>query len=208
MIKDILRDEYIKKSNIPSRYINNIKIKVLDENNNSIVKLKKILDNTKKFVKNGYNLFLYSNITGNGKTSWACAIAKKYVQDYACNYDIECPILFINVAEFLNDKKAAIKNEQLLDKIKEVEYNINKADLVIWDDLAIKGLSEYDSEQLYTFINYRIANMKSNIFTANHKPENLEEIIGARLYSRVVNSSINIELVGADKRNLDVEFNL
>jgi len=167
--------------------------------------LKKISDKIKDFVDGGHNLLLYSERCGNGKTSWACKIGLNYIDSYASNYAIDTPVLFINAAEYINKRKASISDKSLVDEINQLEKAIYNSDLVIWDDIATKALSEYDMEQLYVFINNRVANMKANIFTSNCAASEMSKIMGARLSSRIVNDSIQIELKGLDNRK-DEEF--
>ena len=48
----------------------------------------------------------------------------------------------------------------------------------------------------------RIDMNKSNIYTSNMRPDELKELIGDRLYSRIVKLSTEIEFKGQDKRGL------
>ena len=75
-------------------------------------------------------------------------------------------------------------------------------DLVIFDDIAVSGISQYDYNNLLMFIDNRILNGKNNIFTSNKTSKNsLEDTIGSRLASRIWDTSQIIELKGKDRRN-------
>lgn len=163
--------------------------------------LKSIEDHIIEFVNNGKNLYIHSTITGNGKTSWAIRFIQAYILKIWPESNLDnCPALFINVPRFLLALKDNITNKS--DYISHIKEHILDADLVVWDEVGVKTLSEYDHENLLNLINTRLDEGKSNIYTSNLPPEELKEKVGDRLYSRIVNISTDIELFGADKRAL------
>ena len=89
--------------------------------------------------------------------------------------------------------------------ISHIKNNVLDCDLVIWDDIGTKMGTEFEIENLLNIIDARISNNKSNIYTSNMSPAQLNERVGERLYSRIVNTAYNIELKGKDKRGLVVE---
>ena len=79
--------------------------------------------------------------------------------------------------------------------------NLKNVDLVIWDDIAVSGMSQYDFTQLYTIIDKRILAEKSNIFTSNQPTvEGFAKMMGNRLASRIYYTSEIVELKGKDMR--------
>lgn len=196
---DIIRETYFKRSRIPSRYSQDTPLIPEKVDLDSFKSLANIEHNVKDFVKNGSNLFIFSSNVGNGKTSWATKIGKAYI-DYASDYAMQCPVLFVNIPSFLFKKKSAMTDASLRDEVVAIEGSILNARLVIWDDIAIKDLSEYDKEQLYVWIDTRTSNCKSNIYTSNIGILDLESIIGARLYDRIVSYSTQICLKGHSRR--------
>ena len=79
--------------------------------------------------------------------------------------------------------------------------NLESVDLVVFDDIAVSGVSQYDYTQLFNIINKRMMAEKSTIFTSNIVDyEQLEELFGPRLASRVYTNSEIIELKGWDMR--------
>ena len=52
--------------------------------------LKSVEDNVEKFVNSGDNLYIYSYITGNGKTAWALRILNSYIEKIWYKSDIVC----------------------------------------------------------------------------------------------------------------------
>ena len=108
--------------------------------------------------------------------------------------------MFINVPRFLLSLKESIsKQSDYIDHIKEYALS---ADLVVWDEVGVKTLTNYEHEHLLNLINTRLDEGKSNIYTSNLSKEELKEKIGERLYSRVVSYSTELEFFGADKRGL------
>ena len=84
---------------------------------------------------------------------------------------------------------------------KEYKDNLRETDLLILDDIAVTGLSQYDYLQLFTLIDNRVLAGKSIIFTSNNvSVKDLEASIGERLASRVWRTSQIIELKGGDMR--------
>lgn len=164
----------------------------------AFTRLKAIEDDAASFVENGDNLYIHSNITGNGKTSWALRITQAYLNSIWFKSELKCRALFINVPRFLIALKDNIseKNEY----IEHIKENMLTADLIIWDDVATKQTTVFESENLYSIIETRIELGKSNIFTSNLSSEELHQAMGDRLASRICNLSYDVELVGKDKR--------
>lgn len=160
--------------------------------------LKTYQSNIVDFVTKGYNLYIYSNITGNGKTSWALKLLQTYIFKIWPQSDLTCKALFINVPKFMRELKLNITQKS--DYIRYINDNVLNADIVIWDDIATKSASEYEHEQLISIIDSRMNDKKCNIFTSNVTPQDLSEVLGARLASRIIGLSRCISFNGYDKR--------
>ena len=159
-----------------------------------------IENNIIDFVDNGKNLFIYSYGVGCGKTSWAIRLVQSYFNNIWYKTELKCKALFINVPKFLLSLKDNISNKN--EYIEHIKNNVLEADLVVWDEVGTKGLTQFEHENLLSLINTRIDMGKSNIYTSNMRPEELKELLGDRLYSRIVKLSIEIEFKGQDKRGL------
>ena len=159
-------------------------------------KLGKIRSDIVSVVNSGRNIAIVSNNTGNGKTSWAIKMLHTYLH-YTANGNYEnLKGMFVSVPELLMKLKDF--NNPLSDEYRE---NLKTVDLVVWDELVLTGISQYDYNQLYVLIESRILCGKSNIFTFNYaNPADLERIIGVRLTSRIWNVSEIYELRGTDER--------
>lgn len=157
--------------------------------------------NIMNFVKSGGSLYIYSSTTGNGKTSWALRMIQAYLNKIW--YDSEygsCRAMFINVPRYL----LAIKDNisQRSDYVAHIKANVLDADLVVWDEVGTKGLTQFEHENILNIINARIDLGKANIYTSNLSDDELHLAVGDRLYSRIAIMSDGVELLGSDKRAL------
>lgn len=162
--------------------------------------LLEIQNNIIEFVNNGNNLYLYSHITGNGKTAWAVRLIQSYLNSIWTTSDLICRALFISVPKYLLALKDNIS--QYNDYAHAIKDNVYNADLVVWDDIGTKTATSFEHENLLSIIDYRMNERKSNIFTSNLYPEELKVAAGDRLYSRIVNYSTDFCFRGQDKRNI------
>lgn len=158
--------------------------------------LSEIRRDVDEFIDNGNNLYLCSKYTGNGKTSWAIKMLQSYF-NLRCegNYEhllgmfVSTPQLLLKLKDFSNPVSATFKQ------------NLANVDVVVWDDIAVSGMSTYDYTQLFTYIDGRLLSEKSNIFTSNCSTrEELEKIVGNKLASRIWDTSYVVTLFGKDRR--------
>lgn len=166
-------------------------------------RLKNIQDNIVDFVNKGSQLYLHSNNSGNGKTSWALRLVQAYLASTWLTSPLECKVLYINLPTFFNAFKetfTANPGKDAVDYVQHILNNYKKCDIIIWDDVATKQFSKFEGDELLGLLDGRAK--KCNIFTSNLKDSELHQAIGDRLYSRIANGSINIELHGSDKRGL------
>ena len=165
-------------------------------------RLKEINDNIEQFVSGGKNLYLYSAITGNGKTMWSLRLLNSYLEKIWYKSDITCRALFISVPNFLIATKENFNQRQ--EMVEHIKQYVFDADLIVWDDIATKGFTVFETETILNYINGRINNGKANIYTSNLIDDELRHSIGDRLYSRVEELSEIIEFRGVDKRGIIV----
>lgn len=160
--------------------------------------LNNIKGNINEFVQDGCNLYLYSPYFGNGKTTWSIKLMSKYFSNIWNGNGTRCRGLFINVDEFLMAKRNAIKRPDL--RLEEMEKLIPTVDLIVWDDIGVTKLKEYDHQILFSLINPRIVNSKANIFTSNVIDDQLDDNIGGRLASRILDTSTIVEFTNKPQR--------
>ena len=159
--------------------------------------LASIKSNIVDFVESGSNLFICSANTGNGKTSWAIKLMLRYFNDIWAGNGFKVRGLFVNVPTLLLQLKNF--SNPLSEEYKQ---NLMDVDLVIWDEIASSSISSYDYGNLLMFLDYRIAEGKSNIFTSNAtSSEELEKNVGSKLSSRIWNTSTVVQFNGKDRRH-------
>jgi len=145
----------------------------------------------------GFNLYICSENTGNGKTSWAIKILLKYFDKIWAGNGFRVRGMFVHVPTLLSKLKDF--DNPLL---KSYRDNLSNADVIIWDDIAGAKLSDYDISQLLMIIDNRIIEDKTNIYTSNVTTQTgLTKAVGPRLASRIFNCSGIIELKGTDMRH-------
>ena len=199
------RKEYlIKESGLPIRNIENIQLIPEVKDVEAFKQLSLIKDNIVKFVNEGYNLLIYSNNPGNGKTTWASKLGLEYI-NYISQYATENPFLYINLPLFFDIRKASIQDKSLSDEVYRVESLIKQAKLVIFDDIGIRDLSEFEKQLFYIWVEYRTSNKKSCIYTSNIYPQHFVNIFGPRIADRIIGYSTVIEIKGQSRRN-DTNF--
>lgn len=149
------------------------------------------------FVENGESLYLYSEYTGNGKTSWSIKLLLRYFDQIWAGNGFRRRGYFIHVPAFLNKVKN-FENAALRQKLLHI---LTTVDLVVWDDIASTKLSDYDIQQLLMIVDQRIADGLANIYTGNiTSRDKLEIALGDRLASRIWNTSTLVEFKGKDRR--------
>lgn len=154
-------------------------------------------DNIEEFVNKGMNLYLWSEGTGNGKTTWASKLLMSYFNRIWVFSQLKCRGLYLYAPTYLNALKTQyLNNNSLSDYVQDVK----NADLIVLDDLGVGKLTDFDRNNLLDVIDYRLNNHKSIIFTSNLNRQGITDLFGDRLSSRIYNSSIVIRLRGRDRR--------
>lgn len=190
-----------KLSNMPKRYRKEIGITPQPEDVDKFIQLRDWQNNVVENVNNGEGLFIHGLTKGTGKTTWACKIMNSYFKNIALSNNLQCRGLFVNVPQFFQDLKNSFDNPT--DEFQEQLDNIKSADLVIWDDIGTESPTRFVRDTLYTFIDYRYANEKSQIFTSNVTLDQLrhEDWLSDRIVSRILGSCLEIQLNSqVDKR--------
>lgn len=167
------------------------------------LQLKELSSNIEDFVAKGKNLYMHSKHPGTGKTSWSLRFVQNYFDAIWYKSELTCKALYINIPRYLIELKDSLGKILPEDcYINHIKNNILKADIVIWDEIGTKVATEFEQEQLLSMINNRMDLGKSNIYTSNLSGEELQQKLGDRLYSRIINSSYDCELLGKDKRGI------
>lgn len=118
--------------------------------------------------ENGKGLYLYSDVKGSGKTRLAVSIANALVGQHGVD------IAFIKSMDLISQVRKTFKNDSELTESEVVE-SYRKVGLLVVDDLAIKGASEFEERIFYDITDYRLEHNKPTLFTSNVSIDSLED---------------------------------
>jgi len=186
----------MENSGIPKKRQMPVSLVPDDIDLDSFIHLADIKNDIEQFVRNGDNLYICSEHTGNGKTSWAIKLMLKYFDRVWAGNGLRVRGYFANVPTLLSMLKDFGNNN--IEKVKTI---LSNTDLVVWDDIASTKLSDFDITHLLMFIDHRTLQGLSNIYTGNiANKEQLGRCVGDRLASRIWNYSEIVEFKGNDRR--------
>lgn len=147
------------------------------------------------FVVNGKSLVISSEGTGNGKTTFAKKLLLRYMAKKVGR---------INTGYFINLPIALAEAKEVITTKEELPYKriFSTVRLLIIDEIGAKKLSEFEESWLLRMIMEREKRPGlATIYTLNtSKDSNLKEILGKRLYSRIITKSQIVTFVEGDKR--------
>ena len=146
---------------------------------------------------NGTGLLLYGNV-GCGKSFAAACIANALI-------DNGTPCLMTNFARIINRLQESFAGRQ-----KYID-NLSRFDLLVIDDMAAERNTEYVWEQVMTIIDARYRSGLPVIVTTNLTIGELADpadIRRQRVYSRLKEMCVPIEVTGADRRTRKMERNI
>lgn len=108
---------------------------------------------------------------------------------------------FINVTDLLTTLQESYSGEERA-KIKAVNmlHRAKVDDIVILDDLGAMKPSAWVETQLYNLIDIRYRMQRPMIFTSNCKIKEIEEQVGPRIVSRILEVTEGIHVIGPDYR--------
>lgn len=199
----------IREANIPPKFNYDDKLTPAEIDLEAFERLDKVRNGAYKFTKEGYNLLICSNNTGNGKTSWALKILYNYL--IICSkrgeFKWKSPnAYFFNVPLYFLNRRRAINNEDYQRIVDETDYNVSHAGLVVFDDISSKALRDFDKDAFHAMVEERQLDNKASIYTTNSEPSNLINILDEKTYDRIVNNSKVITLKGASNRKCNWEL--
>lgn len=156
-----------------------------------------------QFIHNPKNMLIWLGGTGTSKTFFLAALGEWILKTFNHNR--------VHKDEDLQKRLRSFISEGNGDYIAELKYLIDD-DIVILDDVGAAFKTAYDINKdhsfadriLMEFVDYRYNVMKPTIITSNFKKEELRDIYGERIYSRMFAAeNIIIETFNeTDKRTL------
>lgn len=154
-------------------------------------------NNLEHHIDSGSNLLICGETTGNGKTTWAIKLLATYAGICSEYWNEYQPIYFIHVPTFITNLKLHISIK--MPEFEKMLVNLDKADLVVWDDACISDLTKYEFDTLLSFIDRRVLARLSNIYTSNLSLKQMKKVLDPRLYSRI-SGSHQVTFMGPDWR--------
>lgn len=188
-------DTLFYNANIPRAYLqpmvlypNKIDLKTYEV-------LAEVKSNIIECVNQTLNITICSSKRGNGKTSWAIKILQNYLHNVWYEPGGRTRGLYVDVPEYISQLKAEFDSKEK--DAKMFAKDIDRADLVIFDNIDIQRLSEWEKSLLGQHIRKRVSNGLSNIYIIRTIGGNeLKYIIGEDLYYYVMSQSTVLPLYG------------
>lgn len=131
--------------------------------------------------KTGADGLLFTGPVGSGKTFLACCIANALLEK-------GFPVLFIVVPDLLDRLRSTYDANRAPGDPTEQEIldTARKVPLLILDDLGAHNYTDWVKNKLYSLLNYRLNHALPVIITTNINLEDLEEYLGERTTSRIL----------------------
>lgn len=190
-------------SNLPSKLVKPEGLSPDSRNMEDFMWLQAFNENIVTHVEEGHGYFLHSPDKGNGKTTWTAKTLLAYFDQIAESFDMDRSRgLFVNVPDLIEKIKDGFDDDQIGKEAQLLKERIQRADIVVWDDIGAEMPTPYVKQLLYRFINHRYANNLSQLFTSN---KNLDEITVAfdndsRVSDRIYGQCKPIRIYGESKR--------
>lgn len=210
-----------KTRNVPVKYsdcrLDNLPTKA--ENPTGYATVEKYCQNSITFVHDKrVGLFFFSRPsqqnkfgTGTGKTQSAITVLNEYLLErvklhVSGQHRIEYnPVYFLKSTELQTVFNSQFRGtyqmqEDASKKYYAVKDRAKTVDLLVFDDVATKGITEAYTEELYEIIDHRATEELATIFTSNVPLSELAELLGDRIASRIEGMTVPVEFKGKDWR--------
>ena len=147
----------------------------------SYERLQNIKDNIVDYVTAGHDIFIVSNYSFTGNTSWAIKLMYRYFDRIWSGNGFKVRGYFLYVPDFVTKLKAFSYKETA--EYKEIMHNLEHCDLVIWDAITDVTLNEHEQGLLSSVLGKRFMKGKANIYTGNAKVD--LEVLGRNLADKI-----------------------
>lgn len=139
--------------------------------------------------KNPVNLMMHGTY-GTGKSHLAASIAKLLMKNlHSC--------LFVSMPKLLSMFRESYSKTSDFSELKLMKLLYGVECLII-DDLGAEKGSDWATEKLFEIVDSRAG--KHTIYTTNFQPKELAQVIGGRNFSRIMENTTRLEMVGNDYR--------
>lgn len=207
-------------ANIPPKYKTSTikRLPFKDANPRSYAIVEKFGRTVVQKVNEGIGLYLFGvpskdnpKGTGTGKTTAATAIIIEYLRQRTMmeakkERQIEgTPAYFMKMAKFQNIYNSQFRgsrevSEANADKYQALKKKMTNCDLLVLDDIGLRGTTEALQTEIYEIIDDRDTNERATIFTSNVPLDKLSEILSEQIASRIEGMTFAVPFTGKDNR--------
>lgn len=166
--------------------------------------LEDVRNNIVEEVQRGLNIVITSTTVGNGKTSWAVRLLQRYLAETALDGRMVEKGMFVVSAQLLTEF-GDYNYFQTMKEFLERFEKLKTCDLLVIDEIGGGSLTKASYPYLYDLVNYRVDNNLSTIYTTNYTDEEIIDLLGQRLYSRIYDTSVVLEFEASNVRGLEVD---
>jgi DNA replication protein len=156
-------------------------------------------ENVVENIQNGKSIVITSPTVGNGKTSWAIRLLQRYIAETALDGRLVDKAVFCvssSMLEIFGDFgyfETSIQFFEYLNRLK-------RCDLLVIDEIGSGRVTQVSYNHFYDLVNYRVDNNLATIYTTNYNDEQIKDVLGERLYSRIYDMSTVIEFIASNVR--------
>lgn len=166
--------------------------------------LEDVRNNIVEEVQRGLNIVITSTTVGNGKTSWAVRLLQRYLAETALDGRMVEKGMFVVSAQLLTEF-GDYNYFQTMKEFLERFEKLKTCDLLVIDEIGGGSLTKASYPYLYDLVNYRVDNNLSTIYTTNYTDEEVINLLGQRLYSRIYDTSVVLEFEASNVRGLEAD---
>ena len=162
--------------------------------------LKRMLEDTDKWVKEGLGVGIYGEVKGSGKSLILSAFCNELLEkDYT--------VKFVNQIELLDRIKASWEREkgETREKESQIFDELKSVDILAIDELGFNDNKSWLNDKMYSIINNRYENKKPIIYTSNKPIKEMQ--FDERIVSRLKQMVNEVEYVEQDVRGMDAITN-
>ncbi len=143
----------------------------------------KILNEAKSFVSAmdadaSLSGLLFQGGVGSGKTFLAAACANALIDR---GYEVK----FIVVPDFLDQIRESFQQSSELNE-SDLMFEAKTVPVLILDDLGAHNYTDWSIKTIFAILNYRVNFELPTIVTTNLERQQLEELLGSRIFSRLM----------------------
>lgn len=203
-IWQIKLNKLFEESGLPKKYFKPQELVERKEDSDAWDYLESVRNDIVENVQNGLSIVICSQTVGNGKTSWAIRLLQRYLAEVALDGRIANKGTFVVCAQLLTEFGDFNYFESMQDFLDRFE-KLKTCDLLVLDEIGGGMLTKASYPYLYDLINYRVDNELSTIYTTNYSDEEIIELLGQRLYSRIYDVSDVVEFIAPNVRGYEPE---